>query len=335
MAATLKDIARETNLSIATVSKYINGATLREENRIAIEKAIEKLGYTVNEFARGLKSNKSRTVGVLMSDLNNPMSARLVTIVEGYLRGEKYSTLLCDSRLDNKVEAEAVRFFLEKRVDGIIAMPHCLDGRTLKPALEAGIPIVCLVQPIPRLAGQIDCIYVNNESATQRAVQTLVDAGHTRIALLNAGASAFFSCAQRIAGYERALQENGLPIDPALQITSDFTIEGAYNAARSFLLDAKDVTALLPTTYETTLGALLAIKELGLRIPEDLSFIGFSHVDLSCVSTPHLHMTMQPLEEMGTHAAKLLLERMKNSGGSKMSITVDALARSGASVQHI
>lgn len=112
MSVTLKDIAKETGLSVATISKYINGATLKEQNRVAIERAIKKLGYTVNEYARGLKSKKSRTVGVVIPELSNLFITQIITKMEEILRSQNYSVMICDCHTDKKLECDAVKFLL-------------------------------------------------------------------------------------------------------------------------------------------------------------------------------------------------------------------------------
>ena len=123
MAATIKDIARETGLSLATISKYLNGGSLREKNRLLIEQAIQKLDYHVNEYARGLKSNKSRSIGVVIPELSNLFVTQIISVIEGVLQSQGYSIIICDCQTDPERECQAVQFLLDKRVDGIINMP--------------------------------------------------------------------------------------------------------------------------------------------------------------------------------------------------------------------
>lgn len=141
MAATIKDIARETGLSLATISKYLNGGSLREKNRLLIEQAIQKLDYHVNEYARGLKSNKSRPSAVV-SRLSNLFVTQIISVIEGVLQSQGYSIIICDCQTDPERECQAVQFLLDKRVDGIINMPVCTDGRHLCSAVEKQLPIL-------------------------------------------------------------------------------------------------------------------------------------------------------------------------------------------------
>ena len=123
MGATIKDIARETGLGLATISSYLNGGNVREKNRIKIEAAIEKLHFEVNETARGLKTNKTKIIGIVIPELNNIFCAEIISEAEDILRQNGYATMLCDCRSDEHREAEAVEFLLHKRVDGLLIMP--------------------------------------------------------------------------------------------------------------------------------------------------------------------------------------------------------------------
>ena len=132
MAATMKDIARRTGLGLATISSYFNGGNVREKNRVKIEEAIQELHYEVNEVARGLKTNATKTIGVVIPELNNTFCAEIITEMEDVLRSHGYATIVCDCRTDKKLERDAVEFLSRKRVDGIISMPVDAEGNHLK-----------------------------------------------------------------------------------------------------------------------------------------------------------------------------------------------------------
>ena len=148
MAATMKDIARRTGLGLATISSYFNGGNVREKNRIKIEEAIEELHYEVNEVARGLKTNATRTIGVVIPELNNTFCAEIITGMEDVLRSHGYATIVCDCRTDKKLEREAVEFLTRRRVDGIINMPVDEEGNHLKRFQKTGKPIVLIDRKI-------------------------------------------------------------------------------------------------------------------------------------------------------------------------------------------
>ena len=138
MAATMKDIARRTGLGLATISSYFNGGNVREKNRIKIEEAISELHYEVNEVARGLKTNATKTIGVVIPELNNTFCSEIITAMEDVLRNHGYATIICDCRTDKKLEKEAVEFLIRKRVDGLINMPADITGEHLKSFQKTG-----------------------------------------------------------------------------------------------------------------------------------------------------------------------------------------------------
>lgn len=161
MAATMKDIARRTGLGLATISSYFNGGNVREKNRIKIEEAIEELHYEVNEVARGLKTNATRTIGVVIPELNNTFCAEIITGMEDVLRSHGYATIVCDCRTDKKLEREAVEFLTRRRVDGIINMPVDEEGNHLKRFQKTGKPIVLIDRKIQGI--NCDSVLVDNK----------------------------------------------------------------------------------------------------------------------------------------------------------------------------
>lgn len=335
MATTLKDIARETGLSVATISKYVNGVPLKEKNRAAVERAIKKLGYTANEYARGLKSNSSRSVGVIIPELSNLFITRIIARMEELLRESGYSVLICDCHTDEKLECEAVRFLLGKMVDGMISMPVCRDGRHLKPVIESGRHVVLLDRAVPELSGTADCVLIDNEAAAYTATKLLLENGHRKIGII-VGPADIFTSYHRLAGYRRALEKFGGCADDALIEYSDYTLEGGFRSMKCLLERDADMTAALVTNNEMTLGAIIALNERQVRIPDELSFIGFDNLEMSRITHPVLTIVSQPLDDIGSCAARLILDRLgKKRTGAPVSVTLGAELISGASVRDI
>ena len=334
MSATIKDIARETGLSIATISKYMNGATLREKNRVAIERAVKKLNYTVNEYARGLKSNKSRTIGVVIPELSNLFVTQIITKMEDILRAQGYSVMICDCHTDEKLECEAVRFLMGKMVDGIVNMPICRDGRHLKPALEKKIPIVLVDRTVDALTGLADSVLIDNAAAAKMATSYLLERGHREIGII-IGPEGVFTTTQRLKGYFDAFGACGLTPGEANIQHGDYMLQGGYESMRRLLAEKK-CTAVFVTNYEMTLGAVIAINEAGLKIPEEISVIGFDNMDLSRITHPRLTIVTQPLEQIGTQVAKLLLEHLTGSTPcAPVSVSLSTTLQEGASVRRL
>ena len=331
MPATLKDIAKETGLSTATISKYLNGAKLREKNRIAIEQAIRKLDYTVNEYARGFKLNRSHIIGVIIPDLNNLFITNILVQMETLLREHDYSIMICYCHTDAALERELVHFLLGRMVDGIINMPVCATGEHLKPALSKKVPVLVLDRMISGLEGQIDNILIDNASIARRAVQSLIDQGHRQIGLI-IGPTDYSTSRERLEGYRQALASSGIPVNDSLIAYSDFTVEGGYESLCHLLKCNPNMTAVFPTNYDMTLGSFIALKEQNIRIPDDMSFIGFDDMGLSRVTHPPLTIVAQPLEQLGIYAARRILSRLEDPDEVPVSITLSASLKIGTSV---
>ena len=186
MAATIKDIREKTGLSLATISKYLNGGNVLPENREKIEDAIKSLHYEVNEIARGLVTNRTRTVGVVVFSVESLFNGILLHHTGDILRQAGYGMLICDSGNNPDREAENIRFLLSKKVDGILAVPYSRSGEFLGPAREAGVPVVLLDRDLDE--GGYDCVRIDNRLSARRAVETLVSRGHRKIACISSAA---------------------------------------------------------------------------------------------------------------------------------------------------
>lgn len=334
MAATIKDIARETGLSLATISKYINGGNLREKNRVAIERAIKKLDYHVNEYARGLKSKKSRTVGMVLPELSNLFNMKIVSVIERILQEQGYSVIICDSQNNLEQEARSVEFLLSKQVDGIINIPMGNSSSHLAPAVERQIPILLLDRPLDKLNDVVSCVLIDNQRAARMAVRRLLDAGHRSIGVV-VGPAGVYTAEMRLKGYREALEEYSIPFEERLVARASLTVEGGYRQMRRLLKESKDMTAVFVTNYEMTLGALIALNKEGVQIPQELSIVGFDNImDLSRVFRPSLTIVSQPMEQIGIQAARLMLERLSgDASAAPMTVTLSATLREGASIQ--
>ena len=165
MAATVKDIAQRTGLGLATISKYLNGGHVLKKNQVLIEEAIKALDFQVNELGRGLKTGKSHTVGVVIPELSNLFSTTIISQMEDLLRQQGYGVLVCDCRTDPKLEGEAIRFLMARRVDGLINMPVGQGDQNLRPALQKGLPVLLMDRLIPGL--DLDAVLVDNVSAAR------------------------------------------------------------------------------------------------------------------------------------------------------------------------
>lgn len=331
MAATIKDIAKRTGLGLATISKYLNGGTVREKNKIIIDQAIQELGFTVNGFARSLKTSRSRTIGVLIPELSNGFITSIITVLEDILQRNGYGIIVCDSRTDAKRQQEAIGFLLEKMVDGLVIMPTGNDGACLLPALEKKVPVVLIDRQLTGVAGEFGSVLIDNYQISKQCIEYLLESHHQKIGII-AGPKEVSTSLQRLAGYREALAEKGVPFEERFVVFGGYTIEGGYEAFHSLLKQAPDLSAIFVTNYEMTLGAMLAINERGIRIPDELSFIGFDNLELARLVKPKLTIVEQPIAQMGEKAAQLLLEQLLKEKAPRK-IVLDATLRMGDSIK--
>ena len=328
MAATIKGIARETGLGYATISAYLNGANVRPRNRELIEAAIKKLGYVRNEYARGLKTHRSMTVGVLIPELSNTFSTTIISAMEDELRSRGYGTLVCDCRSDPEIEKRSLRFLQSKMVDGVIVMPTSTDGEIFD-SLSEVIPAVAIDRFT--LSDRVSHVLINNREISAQAVRLLTAHGHRNIALIS-GAVGMYTSDERRKGYEEAVRIAEC-YDESLIYGGNFTVDGGYLAMKKIIQSGRNITAIFVTNYEMTVGAIIAINELGKKIPRDYSFIGYDNHDLGKVITPKLGTVNQPLREIGRQAAIRLLDQME--GEEKKDIILPAAIETGESIRKI
>lgn len=311
MAATMKDIARRTGLGLATISSYFNGGNVRKKNRIKIEEAIEELHYEVNEVARGLKTNATRTIGVVIPELNNTFCAEIITGMEDVLRSHGYATIVCDCRTDKKLEREAVEFLIRRRVDGIINMPVDEEGNHLKRFQKMGKPIVLIDRKIQGI--DCDSVLVDNKKAAEDAVRYFIGRGHRNIGIIG-GPEEVFTAQERMAGYYKALESAGIPVRESLIWHGDYTIQGGVRGLEELVQNNPEMTAVFVTNYEMTMGAMIGVNELGIRIPEQLSMIGFDNLQFARACNPKLTIVAQPTDGIAREVAKVMLNHLENAG---------------------
>ena len=311
MAATMKDIARQTGLGLATISSYFNGGNVREQNREKIEKAIQDLHYEVNEVARGLRQNATKTIGVVIPELNNTFCAEIITGMEDVLRSHGYATIICDCRTDRNLERDAVEFLTRKRVDGLINMPVDPDGKHLKAFQKTGRPVVLIDRKLQD--GSCDSVLVDNERAAHDAVESFIEKGHTCIGIIG-GPEGISTAEERLSGYERTLRAHGIEPEERLIFRGDYTIQGGVRGLEELVSKNPRMTAVFVTNYEMTMGAVIGLNELGIRVPEDISLIGFDNLQFARACSPMLTIVSQPTDRIGREVAEIMLKRLGQSG---------------------
>lgn len=305
--ATIRDITRITGLSVATVSKFLNGGNVLPENRRKIERAIAELHYEVNEIARGLATRRTKTIGVLIPSLDDFFSGTIVASVEDILRGRGYGTIVCGCRGDPAVEKDELDFLLSKQVDGILTVPSSLDCGYLSKAVRRKVPVVLIDRTFE--GDGFDSVLADNAEISRGAVAALIRRGHRRIGIICGGPESFTAC-ERLDGYARALADSGIAREGGLVAQGGLSVQDGYDGMKKLLSLKKRPTAVYLTNYEITLGAIVAMNELGVRFPDDLSIIGFDNLMLAQVVQPPLWMVVQPMREIAQTAVRTILGRL-------------------------
>ncbi|WP_273325644.1 LacI family DNA-binding transcriptional regulator [Vallitalea guaymasensis] len=307
--STIKDVAKYTGLSIATISKYINGGNVLDENKKIIQEAIEVLDYKRNEMARGLKTNKTMTIGVLLPSLENIFFTSIVSIIEGILQEKGYGTIICDFKEDKELEHTKLEFLINKHVDGIIMVSYSGEKKHIQSLLDKKIPVILLDRMIKGL--DCDIVIADNLNASYQAVEELIMRKHKRIGII-CGPENTYTADERRKGYIRVHEDYNVDIDEELIKNADYTVVSGYKALIDLWNMDKRPSAVLVTNYEMTIGAIMAVNDLNITIPNQLSLIGFDNIQMARIVRPPLSIVEQPMKEIGETAANLMLKRLSD-----------------------
>lgn len=303
--ATMRDVAERAGVSKTTVSHVINNTRfVEEETKQRVLQAIAELGYYPNAAARSLTTKRTGTIGVVISDATNLFFSEVMLGIEDVLQPENYGLIVCNTDEILEREAHYLELLLSQRVEGIIAAATSQRWAILAEAEVQHTPIVFMDRTFKDSKGPY--VGVNNERGAYSGTQHLIEQGHRQIGIF-AGFQRLSTMRERLAGFRQALHEHGIFLPEAWVITSTLSIEAGRKAACQLLSRPERPTALFINNNLLSLGVLLAIKELGLRCPEDIALVGFDDHPWAAVSNPPLTVVRQPTRELGQIAAQMLL----------------------------
>ncbi|SIR14798.1 LacI family DNA-binding transcriptional regulator [Pseudacidovorax sp. RU35E] len=307
--ATIKDVALRAGVSVTTVSHVVNGTrTVSPEGRARVEDAIRALGYVPSAVARSLKSNSTRTVGMLIPNSSNPYFAEIVRVVEDRCFGAGYALVLCNTDDEPQRQSVYLQVLAQRRIDGLIVVSS--GGDASLPALLAGLrmPTVLVDREVEDPA--CDLVETAHMQGGLLATRHLLSLGHRRIACIG-GPAGLTPSEQRIDGWRMALAEAGhSATSAALLWHGGFTPQGGYEAMHAILRTAERPSAVFVGNDLMAMGALRAAHECGLRVPDDMSLVGFDDIELSAYASPPLTTVAQPKARIGALAVDMLLERI-------------------------
>lgn len=305
-AVRLADVAAASGVSITTVSHVVNGTRfVAPDTRARVERALSDLKYVSPVTSR--PEAGASTIGLAITGSSNPYFGELIQGVESELSRSGRALLLCDSHDDPGREAQAVSTLLAHNVDAIIMAPSTRWKTDTLPLLRRHATPFVLVDRLSE--ARCDQVGVENELASAKLVEHLLDHGHTRVGMI-AGLGGLSTTVERVDGFRRAHAASGVPLDEALVVSGHSTTSGGRSAVHQLMNSANPPTAIFSANNAMTIGALLAFRELGRTVPDDLALVVFDDFDWAGAVTPALTAVAQPFHAVGAYAVHLLARRL-------------------------
>lgn len=308
----MRDVAHHASVSISTVSHVVNDTrAVSDKTRHRVLAAMKTLGYKPNALAQNLRRQQTFSFGMIVPDSANPFFAEVARGIEDTSFEQHYSVILCNTDGDVDKQAAHTDLLIKNQVAGILFVAAGISTELVEDLQARQVPLVVVDREVPDVV--VDTVLTNHLQGGRLATQHLLDLGHRRIACISGG-SDLFPSAERLIGYQQILQENAIPFDESLVLRGDFQYESGYRAAQQLLALADRPTAVFASNDLMAVGVISAASQLGLRVPQDLSVVGFDDIRLASFTNPPLTTIAQSTYEIGVIAARMLLDRVQNSG---------------------
>lgn len=333
---TQADVARLAAVSQPVVSYVLSGdpaAPVAPATRDRVLKAIAELGYVPDHSARSLRRRRTMTIAAIIPDITNPFYPAFARAVQDAAEHAGYDLITYNTDGDAERERKCLRSALTGRVDGVIMTPLRISLTECVPLIDQGIAVAAMTRSrLPVDAGPLDTFSIDNIAAARVAVTYLIDGGHARIGMV-AGEAGTPPREARAFGYTEALRDRGLSFDRMLVRGATFSEEGGYAATQELLRLADRPTAIFAANDLMAMGALVALREAGLLVPDDVALVGFDDIPAARLTAPPLTTVAQYPEQLGARAASLLLERLAGGGpphGRHIEMPFDLVVRQSA-----
>jgi LacI family transcriptional regulator len=306
VAASIKDVAKEAGVSIATVSRVLNDVdVVNEETKKKVQEAIKKLGYRPNIVARSLKTQKSRTIGIIIPDISNQFYPEIVRGAEDVANIYNYNIMLCNTDLDPEKEMEYLKVLREKMVDGVIYMSNSLETDIIDLIKNLQLPVV-LVETTD-LENTFPSVTIDNEKAAFDSTSYLINKGNKKIAYIGTYQDAVNAATYRFSGYKSALSKFGIEFDEKLCQFGGLKAQDGYEAIKK-ILDNSEVDAVFCASDEIAMGAINALRDVGKNVPAEVDVIGFDDIYSASIFYPKLTTIAQPTYDMGSVGMRMLIK---------------------------
>ncbi len=320
--ATIRDVAAAAGVSVASVSRVVNGSNgVSERVRDRVLAAVAELGYRPNRAARSLRTRAAAVIGLIISDITNPFFTSMVRGVEDAAQAAGFSVVLANADEDLAKELQYLEVAAAEQMAGVVLSPASSRHTSIDLLAERGIPIVTVDRRL-RDAG-VDSVTVNNQQAACDATTHLIEQGCRQIGFV-AGPSETTTAAGRLAGYQEALSAAGRDFQESLLAYGDYRVDGGRAATATLLELSEGIDGLFVSNNLMTIGALQALHERSLTIPGDVALVGFDDMSWSIGYRPSLSLVQQPTYEIGHQAATLLLKRIRGDRSDPWHVVLEA-----------
>lgn len=322
MPSTIRDVAKRAEVSVATVSRVLNqSATVKEDTRQKVLSAIKECGFTYNAIARSLSTKKSVTIGVIVPAITNPVFAQSTRGIQDFSNSCGYSIILGNSDYSSDVEDRLIEVFKEKRVEGIILTCSNIYHEYIQSLKQVNLPYVLLYNtPFDKT---LNFVTIDNYKAAYEIVEHLVKLGHRRIGMIAGRFDMSDRSLARSQAFKACLKDYGIPDQPIYLIETDLSFEGGRKAMGSLLDITPPLTGIFCSNDFMAMGAMKSIREKGLRIPDDISIVGFDDIEMASYFSPELTTIHQPAYEMGVKGAELLFKILSGESKGPQQIILD------------
>lgn len=317
---TIYDVARESKVSMATVSRVLNGnSNVRPATKNKVMNVINKMEYRPNAVARGLASKKTTTVGVIIPDVTDEYFASLARGIDDIASMYKYNIILANSDDDSSKQVKVLNNLLSKQVDGIIFMGNEINDKLRQEFKNSNVPIV--------LAGSVDesnsvpSVNIDYISAVKTETSKLINNGNKKIAFISGSLNQPINLDYRLVGYKNALQENNYVFDKSLVFSTSGNYQSSYNLVNSIL--SKNITAAVVTNDELAAGLLNGLTDLNIKVPDDFEIFTSNDTKISRLVRPQLSSITHPLYDVGAVAMRLLTKIMNNEDVDKKQVLLN------------
>lgn len=307
--ANIRDVAALAQVSPITVSRVFNNPErVSPATRARVEAAVEELGYIPNQIARSLRSNRTNTLALVLTDITNPFWTSVARSVEDAASGQGFNVILCNTDESEEKQEKYLSVLLRKRVDGFLFVPARSEPGAVERIQRQGVPVVVMDRRVP--GAEVDVVRSDSEEGAYALTRHLIGQGHRRIAII-CGPLGVSTAQERLDGYRRALHEAGLAVDERWIIEGAYTVASGYAVTTQLLSRETLPTALLGGNNFIALGAMRAIREAGLAIPEDISVVCIDDIPDWLVGEPFLTVAAQSPYHLGRQATDLLLRQIR------------------------